>query len=176
VSVSRYTARDHFLSDALVGSVIGFGIGRYVYRELSVNRYTCLTHKPYHLTEGSHSIGAYWRHKKEKVRYLPNDRQVSANRLSVSVPSQFHYTPESLPCPIPDIQNERGNSVPLTVDNPSYPKLPPLQNRWWISASDRESNSVKVILLLFSTTIYSYFLSSSDFGDIYFLYHQFIKS
>jgi membrane-associated phospholipid phosphatase len=32
VSVSRYTGRKHFLSDSLVGSAIGFGIGRYVYR------------------------------------------------------------------------------------------------------------------------------------------------
>lgn len=33
VSVSRYTGRNHFLSDVLVGSAIGYGIGRYVYRE-----------------------------------------------------------------------------------------------------------------------------------------------
>jgi membrane-associated phospholipid phosphatase len=32
VSVSRYTARKHFLSDALVGSAIGYGVGRYVYK------------------------------------------------------------------------------------------------------------------------------------------------
>jgi membrane-associated phospholipid phosphatase len=32
ISVSRYTGRNHFLSDVLVGSVIGYGIGRYVYR------------------------------------------------------------------------------------------------------------------------------------------------
>jgi membrane-associated phospholipid phosphatase len=32
VSVARYTGRNHFLSDALVGSAIGYGIGRYVYR------------------------------------------------------------------------------------------------------------------------------------------------
>ncbi len=32
VSVSRYAARKHFLSDVLVGSVIGYGIGRYVYK------------------------------------------------------------------------------------------------------------------------------------------------
>jgi membrane-associated phospholipid phosphatase len=32
VSVSRYTARRHFLSDVLVGSAIGYGIGRYVYK------------------------------------------------------------------------------------------------------------------------------------------------
>jgi membrane-associated phospholipid phosphatase len=32
VSVSRYTGRNHFLSDVLVGSLIGYGIGRYVYR------------------------------------------------------------------------------------------------------------------------------------------------
>ncbi|HJQ34605.1 MAG TPA: phosphatase PAP2 family protein [Pyrinomonadaceae bacterium] len=32
VSVSRYAARKHFLSDVLVGGAIGYGIGRYVYR------------------------------------------------------------------------------------------------------------------------------------------------
>jgi membrane-associated phospholipid phosphatase len=32
VSVSRYTGRNHFLSDILVGSAIGYGIGRYVYK------------------------------------------------------------------------------------------------------------------------------------------------
>src|SRR5438067_2369095 len=31
VSISRYTGRNHFLSDVLVGSAIGYGIGRYVY-------------------------------------------------------------------------------------------------------------------------------------------------
>lgn len=31
VSISRYTGRNHFLSDALVGSILGYGIGRYVY-------------------------------------------------------------------------------------------------------------------------------------------------
>jgi membrane-associated phospholipid phosphatase len=33
VSLSRYTGRNHFLSDVLVGSAIGYGIGRYVYRQ-----------------------------------------------------------------------------------------------------------------------------------------------
>jgi membrane-associated phospholipid phosphatase len=32
VSISRFTGRNHFLSDSLVGSAIGYGIGRYVYR------------------------------------------------------------------------------------------------------------------------------------------------
>jgi membrane-associated phospholipid phosphatase len=32
VSVSRYTGRNHFLSDVLVGSAIGYGIGRFVYK------------------------------------------------------------------------------------------------------------------------------------------------
>jgi membrane-associated phospholipid phosphatase len=32
VSFSRYTGRNHFLSDVLVGSALGYGIGRYVYR------------------------------------------------------------------------------------------------------------------------------------------------
>ena len=33
VSVARFTEQKHFLSDALVGSAIGYGIGRYVYRK-----------------------------------------------------------------------------------------------------------------------------------------------
>jgi hypothetical protein len=32
VSVSRFTGRNHFLGDVVVGSAIGYGIGRYVYR------------------------------------------------------------------------------------------------------------------------------------------------
>lgn len=32
VSVARFTAQRHYLSDVLVGSAIGFGIGRYTYR------------------------------------------------------------------------------------------------------------------------------------------------
>lgn len=32
VSMSRFTGRNHFLSDVLVGSALGYGIGRYVYR------------------------------------------------------------------------------------------------------------------------------------------------
>lgn len=32
VSVARYTGEKHFLSDVLVGSALGYGIGRYVYR------------------------------------------------------------------------------------------------------------------------------------------------
>jgi membrane-associated phospholipid phosphatase len=31
VSMSRYTGRNHFLSDVLVGSALGYGIGRFVY-------------------------------------------------------------------------------------------------------------------------------------------------
>jgi membrane-associated phospholipid phosphatase len=33
VSLSRFTGRRHFLSDVLVGSAIGYGIGHYVYRK-----------------------------------------------------------------------------------------------------------------------------------------------
>jgi membrane-associated phospholipid phosphatase len=33
VSLSRYTGRKHFLSDVVVGSAIGYGIGRYVYHK-----------------------------------------------------------------------------------------------------------------------------------------------
>src|SRR2546426_2354508 len=32
ISVSRFTGRKHYLSDVLVGSALGYGIGRYVYR------------------------------------------------------------------------------------------------------------------------------------------------
>ncbi len=32
VSIARYTGEKHFLSDILVGSAMGYGIGRYVYR------------------------------------------------------------------------------------------------------------------------------------------------
>ena len=32
VSVARYTGQNHFLSDVVIGSAIGFGVGRYVYR------------------------------------------------------------------------------------------------------------------------------------------------
>lgn len=32
VSVSRFTGRNHYLSDVLIGSAMGYGIGRYVYR------------------------------------------------------------------------------------------------------------------------------------------------
>lgn len=32
ISLSRYSGRNHFLSDVLTGSAIGFGIGRFVYR------------------------------------------------------------------------------------------------------------------------------------------------
>src|SRR2546423_893255 len=31
VSISRFTGRKHFLSDVLIGSALGYGIGRYVY-------------------------------------------------------------------------------------------------------------------------------------------------
>jgi membrane-associated phospholipid phosphatase len=33
ISLARFTSQKHFLSDALVGSAIGYGIGRYVYRK-----------------------------------------------------------------------------------------------------------------------------------------------
>jgi membrane-associated phospholipid phosphatase len=33
ISISRYTGRNHFLSDAVVGSALGYGIGRYVYHK-----------------------------------------------------------------------------------------------------------------------------------------------
>jgi membrane-associated phospholipid phosphatase len=43
VSISRYSGRNHFLSDIVVGSAIGFGIGRYVYRTPS---YRCFRRRP----------------------------------------------------------------------------------------------------------------------------------
>lgn len=33
VSLSRYSGRNHFLSDVLIGSAVGFGVGRFVYRK-----------------------------------------------------------------------------------------------------------------------------------------------
>lgn len=33
VSASRYTGREHFLSDIVVGSLIGYSVGRYVFKE-----------------------------------------------------------------------------------------------------------------------------------------------
>lgn len=36
ISLSRYSGRKHFLSDALVGGAIGFGFGRFVYRNRHV--------------------------------------------------------------------------------------------------------------------------------------------
>jgi membrane-associated phospholipid phosphatase len=33
ISLSRYTGRNHFLSDVVVGSALGYGIGRYVYHK-----------------------------------------------------------------------------------------------------------------------------------------------
>jgi len=33
ISVSRFTGRNHYLSDVLIGSAMGYGIGRYVYRQ-----------------------------------------------------------------------------------------------------------------------------------------------
>lgn len=36
VSLSRYSGRKHFLSDVLIGSAVGFGIGRFVYRKRHV--------------------------------------------------------------------------------------------------------------------------------------------
>ena len=38
VSIARFTGRKHYLSDVLVGSAAGYGIGRYVYRTHHRNR------------------------------------------------------------------------------------------------------------------------------------------
>ena len=32
MGIARFTGRNHFLSDVLVGSALGYGIGRYVYK------------------------------------------------------------------------------------------------------------------------------------------------
>lgn len=40
VSISRYTGRNHFLSDVLVGSALGYGIGRYVYKKHHIREVT----------------------------------------------------------------------------------------------------------------------------------------
>lgn len=37
VSISRFTGEKHYLSDILVGSAMGYGIGRYVYRAHHIN-------------------------------------------------------------------------------------------------------------------------------------------
>lgn len=44
VALSRYTGRNHFLSDILVGSAVGYGVGRFVY-------------KKHHLTEADRQNG-----------------------------------------------------------------------------------------------------------------------
>lgn len=51
VSIARYTGRNHFLSDVLVGSAIGYGVGRYVYHQhhdtsLDTDNLTTKTDKP----------------------------------------------------------------------------------------------------------------------------------
>jgi len=52
VSVARYTGRDHFLSDSLIGSVLGYGIGNYVYKK---------HHDPrLDITDASSGRGANW--------------------------------------------------------------------------------------------------------------------
>ncbi len=45
VSLSRYTGRNHFLSDVLVGSAMGYGIGRYVYHKHHVSALDALNEK-----------------------------------------------------------------------------------------------------------------------------------
>lgn len=47
VSLSRYTGRNHFLSDVLVGSAMGYGIGRYVYRKHHDPALDALSQKPH---------------------------------------------------------------------------------------------------------------------------------
>ncbi len=44
VSLSRFTGRQHYLSDVLVGSAAGYGIGRYVYRTHHRAKRECLSH------------------------------------------------------------------------------------------------------------------------------------
>jgi membrane-associated phospholipid phosphatase len=68
VSVSRYTTRSHFLSDALVGSALGYGIGRYVYKK---------HHDPSLDTEGGVSKSSVFRSKLMPLvapRFSPAER------------------------------------------------------------------------------------------------------
>jgi membrane-associated phospholipid phosphatase len=74
VSVSRFTGRNHFLSDVLVGSAIGYGIGRYVYRSHhdpaleSISQEIPQTHSKllplimptYQLSARSYGVGLLW--------------------------------------------------------------------------------------------------------------------
>jgi membrane-associated phospholipid phosphatase len=48
VSLSRYTGRNHFLSDVLIGSAMGYGIGRYVYHKRHDSELDALNHKEHH--------------------------------------------------------------------------------------------------------------------------------
>ena len=73
VSVSRYTGRNHFLSDVLVGSAIGYGIGRYVYR----------THHNASMDDSDNSAGLAHKHSKlwplVAPRYAPSARVYGAH-------------------------------------------------------------------------------------------------
>ncbi len=52
VSISRFTGRDHFLSDVLIGSALGYCIGRYVYR---THHDSSLDSNPKKQTKAEHS-------------------------------------------------------------------------------------------------------------------------
>ena len=72
VSVSRYTGHNHFLSDVLVGSALGYGIGRYVYR----------THHNVRMDDSDNGAGLTHKHSKlwplVAPRYAPSARVYGA--------------------------------------------------------------------------------------------------
>lgn len=59
VSMSRFTGRNHFLSDVLIGSVIGYGIGRHVYRAHHDTNLDALSGKLKHLNFSPHFRPGY---------------------------------------------------------------------------------------------------------------------
>lgn len=63
ISLSRYSARRHFLSDILVGSAVGFYIGRYVYRTHHAecdDPSICLNKKPKTFTKLASQITPFY--------------------------------------------------------------------------------------------------------------------
>lgn len=67
VSISRFTGQKHYLSDVLVGSALGYGIGRYVYRTHHVgdqgsgpSKKLPLISPQYDRHAGAYGIGLTW--------------------------------------------------------------------------------------------------------------------
>jgi len=65
VSLSRFTGRNHYLSDVLVGSLIGFGIGQYVYHAHHVENFDSSDQEEKHLTRWPEIEPQYNRHLRE---------------------------------------------------------------------------------------------------------------